>query len=82
MALSGSDRRTAGGTGGEASSLRGELARLDLLVLHTADPAGRTAYAAAVDRREELARAGVSDAAELIDRVQAMGFEWGVGDDT
>lgn len=59
-----------------------DMARLDLLVLHTADPAGRTAYAAAVDRRDELARAGVSDTAELIDRVQAMGFEWGVGDDT
>ena len=40
MALSGSDRRTAGGTGGEASSLRGELARLDILVAVPGDESG------------------------------------------
>jgi Poly (ADP-ribose) glycohydrolase (PARG), Macro domain fold len=57
-----------------------DMAGIDLLVLHSADPGGRAAFAAAVDRRDEVARAGVSDIGGVIDRVQAMGFQWGVGD--
>ncbi len=57
-----------------------DMAGIDLLVLHTADPAGRAAYAAAADRRDDLARAHVSDTHGLIDRVQAMGYAWGPGD--
>ncbi len=56
-----------------------DMAGIDLLVLHTADPAGRAAYAAAVGHRDDLARARVSDTDGLIDGVQAMGFEWGAG---
>ena len=59
-----------------------DMAGIDLLVLHTADPAGPAAYAAAVDSRDDLARAGVSDTGRLIERVEAMGFEWGMGDGT
>jgi Poly (ADP-ribose) glycohydrolase (PARG), Macro domain fold len=57
-----------------------DMAGIDLLVLHTADPAGRAAYAAAVAHRDGLATAEPSDTDGLIDRVQAMGFEWGVAD--
>ena len=40
MLVFGSERRNAGGTGGEASSLRGELARLDILVAVPGDESG------------------------------------------
>ena len=40
MVVSGSERRNAGGTGGESSSLRGELARLDILVAVPGDESG------------------------------------------
>jgi hypothetical protein len=58
--------------------LAADMAGVDRLVLHIGAPSGRTN----VERAQDLARdlATATSAAELIARIEALGFEWGVSD--
>lgn len=57
-----------------------ELAEVDELVFYTARAEGAVPFAAAVRRHEALPAAATSE--ELVRRVLALGYAWGVGDGT
>jgi poly(ADP-ribose)glycohydrolase PARG len=58
--------------------LAADLAGVDRLVLHVGDPSGRSHVERAMALAPDLANA--TSAAELIARIEALGFAWGVGD--
>jgi hypothetical protein len=62
-------------------ALAAAMAGLDRLVFHTGAPGGRVPLDRAVKLlREEIAIGGTADTRELIERIEAMAFEWGVSD--
>jgi hypothetical protein len=58
------------------------LSRIDVLVFHTHQQAGSKAFAAARDIFEREVGDQEKGVNALLDRIEAMGFEWGVSDGT
>jgi hypothetical protein len=62
-------------------ALAARMAGLDHLVLHTGSAGGRTPLDDALRlSRDDLATGGMIETTKLVERIAAIGFEWGVSD--
>jgi hypothetical protein len=60
--------------------LAGRMAGVERLVFHTFDAAGNTAFDAALHRLNEALNGSSIETGTVVDRIAAMGFEWGLSD--
>ena len=61
--------------------LAARLARLDRLVFHTGDASGSLTFHQASQILQDLESGNQSrKVSDLIDQIEAMGFQWGVSD--
>ena len=61
-------------------AMAAEMAGIDRLVFHTGDASGTTAFQAAQQVIARDLNGPRGDIAPMIDRIAAMGFEWGMSD--
>jgi hypothetical protein len=57
-----------------------EMAGVDRLVFHTVHPAGSVAFDSAMDRLRDTLAEPTIDYQAMADRIEALGFTWGVSD--